>query len=411
MIWPDSEGRRPLWSVAEVAPLTPEFEAIGEGESLTFLPLEAVWPSGRADLTRRIKWDGGGGSYTRFRRGDLLLPKVAPTFSHGRAMVADIDTAVGLATSEVFPIRPRKGVDSRWLTYCLRSQEFLDEGTHSLVGVGGLKRISAQQVSEYGLPDADQDMQRRTANYLDHETAAMDTMSKQLGDLIATLIERRGALIRGLVPSGVTAAIESSAGGGNLSGSAEGWHSKPLRHLFRRRKIVGFTEEPMLSVFRDLGVVLKDDHANLNRTAEDRSIYQLVEPGWLVVNRMKAWQGSVGISERRGIVSGHYICFEPQHSEDHAFLNLIFRSSFYRDWFEMYSRGVRPAQQEIDNGWLEQMPVWLPALGEQRRIVARFKEESVKIDVMIAEAKQLKELIAERRSALITEVVTGRKEV
>ena len=66
----------------------------------------------------------------------------------------------------------------------------------------------------------------------------------------------------------------------------------------------------MLSVYRDLGVVTKDDRIdNFNKTAENRNIYQLVDDGWLIVNRMKAWQGSLGISSLRGIVSGHYICF------------------------------------------------------------------------------------------------------
>ena len=81
---------------------------------------------------------------------------------------------------------------------------------------------------------------------------------------------------------------------------------------------VGHPDEQMLSVFRDYGVVTKDSRNNLNKTAENRNIYQLVSPGWLVTNRMKAWRGSVGISTLRGIVSGHYICFSPRHKETHG---------------------------------------------------------------------------------------------
>ena len=82
-----------------------------------------------------------------------------------------------------------------------------------------------------------------------------------------------------------------------------GWRTQPLWSLFERRKDVNHPGEAMLSVFRERGVVLKDDYSNNNVTAENRNIYQLVGPGWLLVNRMKAWQGAVGISPHRGIVS------------------------------------------------------------------------------------------------------------
>src|SRR3954462_2372494 len=100
--------------------------------------------------------------------------------------------------------------------------------------------------------------------------------------------------------------------------------------MYSREKRVGYPEEPMVSVYRDHGVIFKDSRSdNLNQTAENRNIYQLIEPGWLVCNRMKAWQGSVGVSKIRGIVSGHYICFRPRHTEDHRYLNWVFRSDTY----------------------------------------------------------------------------------
>jgi type I restriction enzyme S subunit len=83
------------------------------------------------------------------------------------------------------------------------------------------------------------------------------------------------------------------------------WQIKPLWAMYQRIKDVDHPSETMLSVYRDYGVVVKSSRENLNVTADDRSIYQLVHPGWLVTNRMKAWQGSVGISGLRGIVSGH----------------------------------------------------------------------------------------------------------
>ncbi|MCA0293131.1 MAG: restriction endonuclease subunit S [Actinobacteria bacterium] len=157
-----------------------------------------------------------------------------------------------------------------------------------------------------------------------------------------------------------------------------------LGRLFERRKILGFVDEPMLSVFREHGVVLKDDMVNHNQTAEDRSIYQLVEPGWLAVNRMKAWQGSLGVSAHRGIMSGHYICFAPRHSEHDRYLHYLLRSPRMTAHFAAISRGVRPGQIEIDNDQLAATPLDLPSTDEQRRIADFLDDRVARIDQIIA---------------------------
>lgn len=180
-----------------------------------------------------------------------------------------------------------------------------------------------------------------------------------------------------------------------------GWKTKPLWSMFERIKDVDHPEEQMLSVFREFGVIAKDSRDNLNKTAENRSIYQLVHPGWLVANRMKAWQGSVGVSSLRGIVSGHYICFAPRHGENNQYLNWLLRSTAYTNGYGLLSRGVRIGQAEIDNDQLRLMPVLLPPLPEQRAIADCLDRETARIDTLIEEQQRLIELLYERRLSLI----------
>lgn len=180
-----------------------------------------------------------------------------------------------------------------------------------------------------------------------------------------------------------------------------GWTLRPLWSMFERIKDVDHPDEQMLSVFRDYGVVAKDSRDNLNKTAENRSIYQLIHPGWLVTNRMKAWQGSVGISSLRGIVSGHYICFAPRHNEDPRFLNWLFRSPPYAHAYLLLSRGVRIGQVEIDNDDYRLLPVLLPPLDEQRGIADYLDRENARIDTLIKEQQRLVEILQERRRATI----------
>lgn len=183
-----------------------------------------------------------------------------------------------------------------------------------------------------------------------------------------------------------------------------GWRAVPLWSLFERVKDTGHPDMPMLSVFREHGVVRKDSLPNLNQTAENRNIYQLVGPGWLVVNRMKAWQGSVGIAREAGIVSGHYLCFRPRsHGQDDDFLNLLLRSAPYAAVFQALSRGVRPGQAEIDNDALQVVPILLPGLEEQRRMA----DQVALLDHAINLRQQQIALLSERKQALIAAVLTG----
>lgn len=180
------------------------------------------------------------------------------------------------------------------------------------------------------------------------------------------------------------------------------WRKVPLWSLFERVKDVGHPNEEMLSVYRDHGVVKKDSrNDNMNKTAEDRSIYQLVDDGWLVVNRMKAWQGSVGVSFHRGIVSGHYICFRPHHDEDPRFLNWLLRSGRYIHEYARISRGVRPNQIEIDNDSLRALPIFLPELDEQRRIADFLEVEAARLSQASALRERQRALLRIRESQFV----------
>ncbi|MDX9887026.1 hypothetical protein [Thauera sp.] len=86
------------------------------------------------------------------------------------------------------------------------------------------------------------------------------------------------------------------------------WDVQPLRAVTALKSDKNRPELPVLSVYREYGVILKDSRDdNHNATSLDTSTYKVVKPGDLVVNKMKAWQGSMGVSAHDGIVSPAYI--------------------------------------------------------------------------------------------------------
>src|SRR2546429_3448548 len=92
------------------------------------------------------------------------------------------------------------------------------------------------------------------------------------------------------------------------------WEIRNLRTLITKRVERGRPDLPLLSVAREKGVFVRsltdNDDENYNVIPEDLSNYKVAKAGNLVINKMKAWQGSMGIAPCDGVVSPAYFVFE-----------------------------------------------------------------------------------------------------
>ena len=85
------------------------------------------------------------------------------------------------------------------------------------------------------------------------------------------------------------------------------WKITRSKVIFENLSVRDHPNADVLSLYRDLGVVPKNSRDdNHNVTSEDTGQYKYVESGNLVINKMKAWQGSLAVSEYTGIVSPAY---------------------------------------------------------------------------------------------------------
>ena len=185
------------------------------------------------------------------------------------------------------------------------------------------------------------------------------------------------------------------------------WNAAPLWSLFARHKLTGFANEQLLSVYRDYGVIPKKSRKdNFNKASEDLSAYQLVDVDDLVINKMKAWQGSVAISKERGIVSPAYHVYSPLHNEHPKYLHYLFRSKEYIVGYLANSKGIRVNQWDLEPQQHSRMKVLLPNKTEQQKIAQFLDYETAKIDALIDQQKWLIELLKEKRQAVISHAVT-----
>ena len=185
------------------------------------------------------------------------------------------------------------------------------------------------------------------------------------------------------------------------------WRIKPLWSEFRREKTLGNGSEELLSVYRDYGVIPKSSREdNFNKPSEDLSKYQRVAVGDLVVNKMKAWQGSLGISNHDGIVSPAYFVYKAKGDFDRRFAHYLLRCKEYADHMAAISSGIRPNQWDLDPGQFAVTPLLVPPPAEQRAIADYLDRETAQIDAFIAKNEELITLLTERRASAVSERVS-----
>lgn len=186
------------------------------------------------------------------------------------------------------------------------------------------------------------------------------------------------------------------------------WDVQPLRAVTSLKSDRNRPDLPVLSVYREYGVILKDSrNDNHNATSLDTSTYKAVKPGDLVVNKMKAWQGSMGVSAHEGIVSPAYItCATKPERVRPAYLHYLLRSSPLIGVYNSLSYGVRVGQWDMHYEDFKQILIPLPPKDEQDRIVAVLDQKTAEIDAAIAKKERLIDLLKEQKSISIEKAIT-----
>ncbi len=191
----------------------------------------------------------------------------------------------------------------------------------------------------------------------------------------------------------------------------KGWNTIQVGRLYTRNKRTGFVEKELLSVYRDYGVIPKSSRDdNNNKPSDDLSPYQLVKPDDLVMNKMKAWQGSIAISEYEGIVSPAYFVYEPNFKLfDLAFpryVHYLLRNPIYITQYMSRSKGIRVNQWDLDPDEFKKIELLLPSKDEQSKIFEFLDHETAQIDTLIEKQQTLIQLLKEKRQAVISHAVT-----
>ncbi|MFO9571022.1 restriction endonuclease subunit S [Legionella pneumophila serogroup 1] len=187
------------------------------------------------------------------------------------------------------------------------------------------------------------------------------------------------------------------------------WSKLKLRSILKPVTVRNRPDLPLLSVVREKGVILRNvenKNENHNYIPDDLSNYKLVQKGQLAINKMKAWQGSYGLSNYEGIVSPAYYVFSISSGVFNYFFHLALRSKVYVPFFTSASDGVRVGQWDLNLNRMKEIPFYLPSNEEQQQIARYLDWKTTKINKFIKAKKKLIALLKEQKQNIINEAVT-----
>lgn len=343
------------------------------------------------------------------KKGDFVINSRSDR--RGSCGISPLDGSVSLIN---IVMEPRGEMNPQYYNWLFHTEQFADEfykWGHGIVD--DLWTTRWQEMKKILIVAPSPDEQQAIADYLDETCSKIDEIIAEAKASIDEYKELKQSVLCDTVLRGLNSQIALKNSGASWIGMIpEHWKTVKLKWHVRRMDPKNPGEKEVLSLYRDYGVIPKNSrNDNHNVTSEDTSKYKYVRVGDFVVNKMKAWQGSVAVSDYEGIVSPAYYVY---HFLDDVFNKRYFHHllrSCYKEEFMRLSGGIRIGQWDLSSNALDNIILLVPPKNEQDDIVEYLDNKLPQIDALIAEKESLINDLEAYKKSLIYEVVTGKRRV
>ncbi|MFJ8495908.1 restriction endonuclease subunit S [Streptomyces sp. NPDC094038] len=392
--------------LAQINPLSRVFDRLSPDDELTFLPMEAVWPGERLDVSRLRTKAAVATGYTRFQEGDVLVPKITPTFEAGRAvLIRGLRNGVGAGTTELHVLRAGPLIDPRFLLYVVNTHSFLKLGEAEMYGVAGQQRVPDDFLRDLPVPLLSLDEQRRIADFLDFETARIDRLMEKMRSQDELLSSRRRAVLAATWHPDVRVArlgyflslVTSGPRGWGEYVSSEGnmfFRSANLRRDSTEPKLtsVAYVEPPPSALAESIRSTVHSGDVLVGITGANT--------GWVCL----ANQDVVGAN-----VSQHVCLLRPSRLVSGKWLAYLLSSPPVQDSLLGSQYGGTKTQLSLPD--LRDLKVPIPERRKQQSVADEIQHQIIAIESERGARARQFALLIERRQALITAAVAGQLDV
>jgi type I restriction enzyme S subunit len=310
-------------------------------------------------------------------------------------------------------IRPDRGkLLGAFLFRCLQAKTLrlqLELAANGITRFG----IPKTAIGSMAVPVPPISVQRKIVRFVERETADIDALVTAKQRLIDLLAEKRRAIVAEVIMRGLTPFAPMRPSGIDWLGDIPShWEVRRVATLFRQRDERSRPDLPLLEVSINSGVVVREFSTDkIEGTASDFNTYKVARRGDIAFNKMRMWQGAVGVAPVDGLVSPDYTVAEAETCLRPAYASLLFRTEAFSAESGRNSQGITWDRLRLYWDGFRDIFMPLPPLAEQDEILCAVAVETAKIDRLRAATEHSITLLKERRGALIAAAVTGQIDI
>lgn len=276
------------------------------------------------------------------------------------------------------------------------------------------KTININTFQSTKVPVPPREEQDQIVRFLDWKVSDINKLINIKKKEIKAIDALKRSMVSHAITRGLTADAPMKYSGVKWLGDIPAhWKVTKLRQILHPVSEKNHPEFPLLSVVREQGVILRDiedKEANHNFIPDDLSGYKVVRKGQFAMNKMKAWQGSYGVSDYTGIVSPAYFIFDIAF-ENLEYFHYAIRSKVYVNFFAQASDGIRVGQWDLQMDKMKEIPFIVPPAEEQIDIVKYIKQALPQYDAAIEKLTEEVAVLEEYKNKVIADAVTGKIDV
>ena len=318
----------------------------------------------------------------------------------------------GIITSAYLNLKVINNHSAKFLHYYLHTLDI----TKVLYKFGsGLRQnLSFLDFKRLPIIDIPLSEQQKIAQFLDDKTAKIDQAVDLAEKQIALLKEHKQILIQNAVTRGLNPDVPLKDSGVKWIGQVPHcWDVKKVKNIFHLivEPAAKNNQCELLSVYTDIGVKPRAELEERGNKASTTDGYWIVKKGDIVVNKLLAWMGAIGLSEYDGVTSPAYDILRPHQQINGKFFHYLFRTPLCLSEFKKNSRGIMDMRLRLYFEELGNIYIPFPSYPEQQKIAQFLDDKTAKIDQAITLKTAHIEKLKEYKSVLINDVVTGKMRV
>ncbi len=352
------------------------------------------------------------------RNGDFVFARTggAGSFGYIKNLTEDI-----LFASYLIRFRFNNNINSTFLRYYFMSFSFINSINSNIHG-GVNKNIHAEDIKDSYIAKPSLKEQQAIANYLDIATTKIDTLIEKQTQLIVLLKEKRQAVISTAVTCGLDSTVATKDSGVEYLGKIpEDWDVKRLASIGRFSKGGGFSKKDLVDtgvaaiLYGDIYTRYDIQIKSISRFISDDVAKNVVKirKGDLLFTGSGETVEDIGkcvtyLDEEVICAGGDVIIFR-QISEDSLFLSYALGTEGSILQKTLSAKGQIIVH--IYASSLRNIILTFPPLAEQQAIARYLDDKTSKIDTLITKSTKAIDLLKEKRTALISAVVTGKIDI